>query len=97
MQANPDLFVTKTDNLTTISAGQLDTYSITVGNRGNEGASGVIVRDPIPTGTTFVSASHGGKLVNGEVVWNLGTVPAGEKIKLTVTVNDRQTGPRIRC
>ena len=92
LQANPDLFVTKTDNLTTISAGQLDTYSITVVNRGNEGASGVIVRDPIPAGTTFVSASNGGKLVNGEVVWNLSTVPAGEKIKLTVTVNVSANG-----
>jgi large repetitive protein len=87
LKANPDLFVTKTDNLTTISAGQLDTYMLTVGNRGDEGASGVIVRDPIPQGATFVSASNGGKLSNGKVVWNLGTVPAGARIELTVTVN----------
>jgi uncharacterized repeat protein (TIGR01451 family)/fimbrial isopeptide formation D2 family protein len=85
--ANPDLFVTKTDNRSTIEAGQADTYMITVGNRGDEGASGVIVRDTIPNGTTFVSASNGGQFVNGEVVWNLGTVPVGAKIELTVTVN----------
>src|SRR5262249_47507501 len=61
-------------------------YTITVGNRGNEGASGVVVRDPIPAGTTFVSASNGGRLINGEVIWNLGIVPAEAKIELSVTV-----------
>jgi Domain of unknown function DUF11 len=31
--------------------------------------------------------ANGGQFVNGQVVWNLGTVPVGAKIELTVTVN----------
>ncbi|GHG33671.1 hypothetical protein GCM10017784_29300 [Deinococcus indicus] len=42
-------------------------------------ASGVVVRDALPVGTTFVSASDGGVLSGQDVVWTLGDVPAGTR------------------
>ncbi|EIM71685.1 hypothetical protein A3SI_20337, partial [Nitritalea halalkaliphila LW7] len=36
-------------------------------------AQEVVVTDPIPMGTTFVSADMGGMLENGIVTWNVGT------------------------
>ncbi len=84
--ATPDLYIFKTDNLTTTTVGDTVTYSVSGGNAGDQAAGGVTVRDTLPPGVKFVSASHGGKLVNGEVVWNLGTVRPGETFQLSVSV-----------
>ncbi|EIM78829.1 hypothetical protein A3SI_00005, partial [Nitritalea halalkaliphila LW7] len=49
-------------------------------------AQEVVVTDPIPMGTTFVSADMGGMLENGIVTWNVGTIPAGETVTLSLVV-----------
>src|SRR5207248_371529 len=51
--------------------------TLTVHTAGPSDAQGVQVSDPIPAGTTFVSADHGGTLSAGTVTWNLGTLAAG--------------------
>ncbi len=84
--AAPDLYVLKTDNLTTTTVGDTVSYTISGGNAGDQGAGGVIIRDTLPKGVKFFSGSNGGKLVNGEVVWNLGTLRPGETFRLTVKV-----------
>lgn len=53
------------------------TYTLTVTS--DQAASGVVVRDPLPAGTTFVSASDGGVLNGQDVVWAPGDVPAGTR------------------
>jgi uncharacterized repeat protein (TIGR01451 family) len=42
----------------------------------------------------FVSASEGGQFVNGQVVWNLGTLPAREKRALQVTTRPQRAAAR---
>ncbi|HEV7403125.1 MAG TPA: SdrD B-like domain-containing protein [Chthoniobacteraceae bacterium] len=84
--AQPDLYVVKTDHLTTAKVGQTTTYTITGGNAGNQVAEGVTVTDLLPPGLRFVSASRGGRLVNGQVVWKLGDLQPGDSFQVTVSV-----------
>ncbi len=84
--AAPDLYVTKTDNLEYVKVGQQDTYTITGGNAGQQVGEGVIITDTLPPGLRFVSASNGGRLVNGQVIWNVGNLAPGQRFSLTVTV-----------
>lgn len=65
------------------------TYTITYGNTGASAATGVIIKDPLPAGTTFVSATAGGTFSAGIVTWNIGTVNAGvtgQTVSFTVNV-----------
>lgn len=54
--AAPDLFVSKTDNRTSTTPGNLLSYNITYGNKGNQSASGVVLTEVVPTGTRYVAA-----------------------------------------
>ncbi len=66
------------------------TYTITYANTGNAAANSVVITDPLPANTTFVSASGGGSHVGANVVWNLGTLNAGvtgQTVTLTVALN----------
>ena len=65
------------------------TYTITYGNTGGASAANVIIKDPVPAGTTFVSATNGGTNVAGVVTWNIGTLPpgtTGQTVSFTVNV-----------
>ena len=86
--ANPDLAVTKTDGVTSTSVqpGQTVTYTLTISNIGNQGATGVTVSDALPANTTFVSASDGGAFNGGAVTWDIGNLAAGAVLTRTVTV-----------
>jgi uncharacterized repeat protein (TIGR01451 family) len=73
----------------TVASGSNLTYTITYGNSGNAGANNVVIRDSVPAGTTFVSATNGGIFSDGVVSWNIGTVPAGttgQTVSFTVQV-----------
>jgi uncharacterized repeat protein (TIGR01451 family) len=72
-----------------VLTGQNLTYTITYGNTGDASASGVVIQDTVPSGTTFVSATGGGTLVAGVVGWNIGSVNAGvagQTVSFTVAV-----------
>ncbi|MFN3403336.1 MAG: glycosyl hydrolase family 8 [Cytophagaceae bacterium] len=51
------------------------TYTISYRNYASINATGVVITDAIPAGLTFVSASNGGSVSGGNVIWNIGTVP----------------------
>ena len=73
----------------TVSPGASLTYTITYGNTGGADATNVVIRDTVPTGTTFVSATDGGTEAGGVVTWNIGTVGTGvvgQTVSFTVTV-----------
>ena len=73
----------------TATTGSNITYTITYGNTGGAAANGVVIRDPVPAGTTFVSATAGGTNVAGVVTWNIGTVNSGvtgQTVSFTVNV-----------
>jgi uncharacterized repeat protein (TIGR01451 family) len=56
-KADADLALTKTSDLSQINLGSNLTYTITLTNRGPASATAVIVRDTLPVGMTFVSAT----------------------------------------
>ncbi|MDQ6892340.1 MAG: hypothetical protein M3167_06635 [Acidobacteriota bacterium] len=83
--STPNLTISKSAPAT-IASGQNLTYTITYGNTGSGGATGVSIRDTIPSGTTFVSATGGGTAASGVVTWNVGTVNAGATGTVSFTV-----------
>ncbi|MBI3950757.1 MAG: DUF11 domain-containing protein, partial [Acidobacteria bacterium] len=60
-----------------VNPGASLTYTITYGNSGATAATNVVIKDTVPAGTTFISATDGGAFSNGVVTWNIGTVNAG--------------------
>ena len=84
----PGLTISKSAPPTVASGSDL-TYTITYGNTGGANATSVVIRDPVPAGTTFVSATAGGTNVAGVVTWNIGTVNSGvtgQTVSFTVNV-----------
>src|SRR5947208_152875 len=87
-----DLAVAKTGPASVIAVGSI-TYTITVTNSGPSDASAVVVRDTLPAGVTFVSASNGGTLAAGVVTWPAAaTLANGASLSRTVTVTAPATG-----
>ncbi len=87
VSAAPSLSLTKSVDSATAVPGQLLTYTLGYANTGNADASGVVLVDPLPARTTFVSASHGGTLdADGTVRWSIGAVPVGTSGAVTLTV-----------
>ena len=60
-------------------------YILTFGNRGLDSVSDVELHFPLPAGASLVGSS-GGTFINGEVIWNLGTLLAGEGGRRYVTL-----------
>src|SRR5215204_5117417 len=89
-----DLWVTKTDLPDPVKLNGLLTYTIALGNNGPDAATQVTLADPLPAGTSFVSVSTtqgtctGGALIS----CNLGTVPTGSTVTITLVVRATQTG-----
>ncbi len=54
-----DLTIKKTASATTVESGQTVTYTLKLTNTGGTPASNVLVSDPLPAGTTYVSSSTG--------------------------------------
>lgn len=84
--AAPTITITKTDAPDPVAAGANLTYTINWSVSGSAAASNVVVTDPLPLNTTFVSASQGGTLANGVVTWTLGTQFPGAAGTLTLVV-----------
>ena len=89
-----DLAITKTDGVTAAAPGSTLTYAISLANDGNIEASGVVVTDLIPPGSTFAAApdtGHGiGVFDQGSVTWNVGALAGGDTtvaLRLLVTVD----------
>jgi uncharacterized repeat protein (TIGR01451 family) len=72
----------------TVVRGSLVTYTLTARNTGNLAASAVTIKDAVPFGAMFVSASGGGTFtpVTGQVSWSLGTLNGGAQLTRTLVV-----------
>lgn len=73
-----------------VAFGSNITYTLSFANDGPSAASATTLADPLPAGTTFVSASNGGSLANGIVTWNVGTLSDGESGTRTLIVATTQ-------
>ena len=89
-----DVALTKTDGLTTLTAGDTTTYTLVASNNGPAPATSVSIRDPLPDGTSLVSAP-GCTLAAGVVTCDIGTLAAGASAvrSITVMVNADRTTP----
>jgi len=68
------------------------TYHIVVSNAGTAPLTSVLVSDPLPANTSFLSASEGGQLSGNQVQWSLGALAAGEKRSFELVLQARTAG-----
>jgi uncharacterized repeat protein (TIGR01451 family)/MYXO-CTERM domain-containing protein len=82
----PNISFSKTAPATSTSS--TVTFTIDYANAGPSVALNAVITDPIPAGSTFVSATGGGTFANGKVTWNLGNLGVAESgaVQLTVTL-----------
>ncbi len=81
-----------------VTAGQALTYTLSVHNPYDVPLTGVVIRDPLSSDLTFVSASDGGALQDGAVVWTVASLAPGETRRLTIQATvaaDAKDGDRI--
>ncbi len=93
----PDLVMTKTADQNEVENGGTITYTLSVSNVGGEMATGVVVTDPIPSGTTYVggSASNGGYPVAGVVTYPATNIAPGQTFQYTFDVVVNTSGESI--
>jgi uncharacterized repeat protein (TIGR01451 family) len=85
-----DLSVIKSDSPDPVIAGQDLTFTITAANGGPDNATGIVVKDILPPGVTFKSATPGQGSYNSTTnEWTVGSLVANTSATLTlvVTVN----------
>lgn len=92
--APADLVLTKTDSPDPVVSGTTLIYTISVNNAGPGTSNNVIVTDPLPVGTSYISCtpsqgSCSGPFVgtNGTVTANFGTIGAPGFATLSIAVN----------
>jgi uncharacterized repeat protein (TIGR01451 family) len=85
-----DLSLDKTASNLAPAKGANLTFTVSVANAGPSAASGVVVKDLLPSGYSFVSASPSqGSYVSGTGLWSVGGIAAGGNASLSIvaTVN----------
>jgi len=90
-----DLVATKSDGLTTVRAGQVIRYTITVENASLQQVESLLVTDEFPTDALeFISASNGGVFdaATGTITWNLGQLASASGL-VTLTIDARVRTP----
>jgi uncharacterized repeat protein (TIGR01451 family) len=67
-------------------------YAIRIRNVGGGDAREVVVEDRIPRGTKLEGTIPQAVLANGKLIWDLGTLPAGEERKIQLKVTPMEPG-----
>ena len=87
VDAAPDLSITKTDGRDHLEGGDNPTYTLTINNRGNQDATGVVITDLLPAGIAFESCSDSCVSSGAPTVtWPAVNLAAGATITRTVNV-----------
>lgn len=89
-----DMAIVKTGPALVTEGNQFN-YDLAVTNNGLANATGVVVSDPLPANTTFVSASPGCVSAAGVVTCTIGAMPAGSTESRTITVRAGSSGSSI--
>ncbi len=84
--ASPPLIVAKTGVPDPVRAGDTITYTIVVTNGASTPVTGLLITDPLPAHTAFVSADAGGVLSGDSVVWSAGTLAGGASTTVRLVV-----------
>lgn len=81
-----DVTITKSASKANPHGGDTLTYTLTATNLGDADATGVVIRDELPDGVTYVSATSPCTQAGGVVTCNVGTLAPGASTTVTVTV-----------
>ncbi len=85
--SNNPLSLAVNDNRDAVPGGGILQYTLTYGNRAASGSeTGTVLSFPLPVETVLLG-STGGSVVNGNVVWNLGSIAAGTGGRKIVTLS----------
>jgi large repetitive protein len=89
-----DLSLLKAVSAGTPNVGSNVTFTLTLSNAGPDGATGVVVRDQLPAGLTFVSATASqGTYDNATGLWTVGAVAQGANPSLSIVATVTAAGP----
>ncbi len=94
---NGCLAAQKTATREIVKVGDTYQYKLKVYNFQNFTLSSVVVRDPLPSGVTFIGAVPAQNSGPNPLVWNVGTLLPGQKWEATVTVKAASTGFIDNC
>ena len=86
---NADLRLFKTVTPVEVSVGDLVTFTLRVRNQGPDLATGVAIKETVPSGYTIVTVDNGGTISGNEIIWsNLSVASsANSSVTFTATVN----------
>ncbi|WP_132972004.1 LamG-like jellyroll fold domain-containing protein, partial [Thiogranum longum] len=92
-----DIAVSKSVDNAMKSEGDTVTFTVTVTNNGPEAATGVVLSDQLPAGTTYVSDDSGGAYDSGTGLWTVGSLLNGNlaTLNITATVNTGTDGSTL--
>ncbi len=91
--ARADVAVTKIASSGTVMVGSNVDFTVTALNNGPSDATGVQVTDQLPAGLSLVSATTiSGSYTPATGVWNIGSLPSGATVTLTLTARVTATG-----
>lgn len=89
-----DLSLLKAASAGTPNVGSNVTFTLILSNAGPDGATGVVVRDQLPAGLTFVSATATqGTYDNATGLWTVGAVAQGANPALSIVATVTGAGP----
>ncbi|MDQ1612402.1 MAG: hypothetical protein QOG00_2333 [Pyrinomonadaceae bacterium] len=90
--SSADLSLTKTANISAPLINQLVTFTLTVTNAGPSNAAGITVRDQLPAGLTFVSATPAASYNSVSGVWTVGSINSGANATLQIVARVTAAG-----
>ncbi|MEW5733438.1 MAG: hypothetical protein AB1921_01210, partial [Thermodesulfobacteriota bacterium] len=86
-----NLEIGKAASVATVMPGGIITYTLSYRNTGNLAATNIRITDPVPAGTAYAagSATAGGTLSGGSVIWDFASLAAGAQgsVSFSVTVS----------
>ncbi len=90
-----ELLLTKTATEKINAGGEIE-YVLTLGNYKESAVTGVVIRDNLPEGLTFKSASMSATVVGGAIQFEVASLASGEEIAVTYTATTDDGQPSVR-
>jgi uncharacterized repeat protein (TIGR01451 family) len=89
--------VSKSASSSTVWAGERLTYTLSFSHTSAIKATGIVITDRLPSGTSFVWASSGGALSGGEVRWDVPAISPTQQtqVQFAVQIDDVISGTLI--
>ncbi|MCL2115107.1 MAG: hypothetical protein FWH29_02675, partial [Methanobrevibacter sp.] len=89
-----NLTITKIHNATgvNVGVGDLVEYTIVVTNFGPDNATSVVIVDALDPRLVYINSTSGGSFNGTHVLWNVGLIPMGTNVTLTLVVIVNGTG-----